>query len=136
MIDEIEAALAESPKKALMHQLGYVNQSDTPALMAEAGCLMMVGLYEGFGMPPAEALACGTISVVSNNSSLPEVVGDSGVLVDPYSVASITHGIIVALDMTNEQRIKRLDAGQKHIMKFDWNQSAAKILTVLQKVHA
>jgi len=135
MADDIKAAIEKSPKKELIHELGYVDQRDIPDLMASASCLMMVGLYEGFGMPPAESLACGTIPVVSNNSSLPEVVGESGVLVDPYSTASITHGIMVALDMTDEQKIKRVELGRKHIMKFDWDKSAQIIINCLQRIN-
>lgn len=134
LAEDIEAAIANSKVKARIKRLGFVDQQDIPALLAGAGSLVMVGIYEGFGMPPAEALACGTIPVVSTNTSLPEVVGEAGVGVDPYSVASIAHGIMVAIDLTKEQKRRRLELGKQHIKRFDWQKSAAIILNAIKKV--
>jgi glycosyltransferase involved in cell wall biosynthesis len=134
MAEDIMEAIAKSPKHDRIHHLGYVKQEDIPAIIASAEALVLVGLYEGFGMPPAEGIACGTIPIVSNNSSLPEVVGEAGIKVDPYSVASITHGIIAALELTTEQKINRISSGQKHIMKFNWDDTARIILEVILKV--
>jgi glycosyltransferase involved in cell wall biosynthesis len=63
--------------------LGRVPDDDLHKLYVAARCLVHPALYEGFGLPPLEAMACGTPTVVSNVSSLPEVVGDAGLLVDP-----------------------------------------------------
>lgn len=69
--------------------LGFVPQDDLVALMHGARAVAYVALYEGFGLPPLEAMACGAAVVASNNSSVNEVVGDAGLLVDPYSVEEI-----------------------------------------------
>jgi glycosyltransferase involved in cell wall biosynthesis len=134
LADEIEKAIKLSKKSSQIIQTGFISDNDIPAIFSGAGCLCTVGLYEGFGMPPAEALACGTIPIVSNNTSLPEVVGDAGIRIDPYSIASIVHGIIAALDLTPEQRKKRIDLGSKHIQKFNWTTSAREILRVLYDI--
>lgn len=134
LTEDIDAAITKSPKSKLIIKTGFVAPDDIPALMSGAACLVLVGLYEGFGMPPAEALAAGTIPVVSHNSSLPEVVGESGIKVDPYSVASIKNGIIVALKEKPEKRNLRLKIGRVHINQFDWQQSARTIWQVLYDI--
>ena len=68
---------------------GRVPSEDLPALLHGARAVAYVSLYEGFGLPPLEAMACGTPVVASNTSSIPEVVGNAGLLVDPYDVAAI-----------------------------------------------
>jgi glycosyltransferase involved in cell wall biosynthesis len=73
----------------LVHFTGYVAQADMPALYNGATLFCFPTLYEGFGMPPLEAMACGTPVVASNVSSLPEVTGEAAVLVDPYDVGQI-----------------------------------------------
>lgn len=131
LTQEIEAAIVNSPQQARIVRTGYIPPDDVPILMSGAACLVLVGLYEGFGMPPAEALACGTVPVVSDNSSLPEVVGEAGIKVRPYSVASIKNGIIVALKETPDKHALRLKLGRQHINQFNWDQSAQIINKVL-----
>jgi len=68
----------------------YVEDSDLPALLSGATMLGHPALYEGFGLSPLQSMACGTPVIVANNSSLPEVVGDAGLLVDAYSEKDIS----------------------------------------------
>lgn len=131
LTEEVDEAIAKSPKKDKIIQTGFIDQVDAPAIMANAGCLCLVGLYEGFGMPPAEAFACGTVPVVSNNTSLPEVVGEAGIQVDPYSISSIKNGISIALSEPEEKRNKRIELGKTHIKQFNWTESAKIVLKVL-----
>lgn len=72
---------------------GYVPDEDLPLLYNGADLFIYISLYEGFGLPPLEAMHCGTPVVTSNVSSLPEVVGDAAVMVDPYNVNEIADGI-------------------------------------------
>lgn len=72
---------------------GYVDCEDAPVLMSAAVAFVFPSLYEGFGMPPLEAMACGTPVITSNCASLPEVVGDAAILVDPYSVEEISEAL-------------------------------------------
>ena len=134
LTEEIDQKMKTSKIASRLIRTGYVDEADVPALMAGAGCLTLMGLYEGFGMPPAEALACGTIPVVSNNTSLPEVIGEAGISADPYSIASIAHGIMVTLDLTTTQKQQRLAIGQNQLEQFEWQRSAERILNVLRKV--
>lgn len=134
LTEEFDHALAFSKAKSRIKMLGFVPDSEIPALYALARCSVLIGLHEGFGMPAAESFACGTLPVVSNNSSLPEVVGNSGILVDPYSVTSIRHGLKRALELDEASRAKRIAMGQEHIKKFDWHVSAGIILSSLEKI--
>jgi glycosyltransferase involved in cell wall biosynthesis len=134
LTEDINQAITNSPKKDRIIRTGYVPPDDIPPLMSAASCLALVGLYEGFGMPAAEALACGTIPVVSNTSSLPEVVGEAGITVDPHLVSSITHGLKSALDEPESKRQKRLAIGKAHIAQFDWRRSAKIVQEVLLKI--
>ena len=75
-----------------------VDDRDLPALYGLATALVLPSFYEGFGLPVLEVMACGTVPVVSGNSSLPEIVGDVGALIDPYDAESITHALHRAVD--------------------------------------
>jgi glycosyltransferase involved in cell wall biosynthesis len=90
-------------------------------------------LYEGFGLPPLEAMASGTPVVTSNLSSLPEVTGDAAVLVDPYDVDSIEHGIRRVLDdpaLADDLRRK----GLQRAREFSWARSVEETLRVYRDV--
>jgi glycosyltransferase involved in cell wall biosynthesis len=92
--EPIVAKIESAGMKDSVRHIGYADQEDLPALYNGASVLTLPALYEGFGLPPLEAMACGTPVVVSNISSMPEVVGDAGVLVDPKSVDSIAEGLL------------------------------------------
>jgi glycosyltransferase involved in cell wall biosynthesis len=76
---------------------GYVPEEELPYLFSAADVFVYPSFYEGFGIPPLEAMACGIPVVTSNVSSLPEVVGDAGLLVDPQNTDEIAGAIIRAL---------------------------------------
>lgn len=76
-----------------VHFTGFVAENDLPALYSGALAVAYVSLYEGFGLPALEAMACGTVPVVSGNTALPEVVGEAGLLVNPFDSDSIANGI-------------------------------------------
>lgn len=109
---------------------GYVPDADLPALYS--GCLAFIlpSVYEGFGLPPLQAMACGAAVAVSDISSLPEVVGDAGILFDPNSIESITTGIIEAVEKRFILRKKSL----KQASKFSWKQAAKDTYKVYQEV--
>ena len=73
---------------------GYVPYKDLPSIYSAAEGFLFPSLYEGFGFPPLEAMACGTAVIASNNSSLPEVLGDNALFVDPYDVNQISSSIL------------------------------------------
>ena len=105
--DEISkyAALRRAVHQHQLHKyvrfLGYLPEETLAVMYRLAGVFVFPSLYEGFGLPPLEAMASGTPVVTSNVSSLPEVAGDAAVLVDPYDPAAIADGIYRVL--TDEQ---------------------------------
>lgn len=111
---------------------GYIPDADLPGLYS--GCLAFVlpSLYEGFGLSPLQAMSCGAAVAVSNTSSLPEVVGDAGVLFDPLSVESIAAGIIEAIRNRNALKEKSLAQASK----FTWEKAAEETYKVYQQVLA
>jgi glycosyltransferase involved in cell wall biosynthesis len=83
-------------KLELHHQViftGWVPEEELPILMSGAQVLVYPSLYEGFGLPPLQAMACGTPVITSNISSMPEVVGDAAILIDPYNIDEIATAI-------------------------------------------
>jgi glycosyltransferase involved in cell wall biosynthesis len=105
---------------------GFVPDHTLGALYRLAAVFAFPSLYEGFGLPPLEAMACGTPVVTSRLSSLPEVVGDAAVLVDPYSVDDIARGLQRALD-DEALRADLIARGRKRAQQFSWERSAKAI---------
>jgi len=115
--------------------LGYLKDDTLTVLYRLASVFVFPSLYEGFGLPPLEAMASGTPVVTSNVSSLPEVTGDAAVLVDPYDVDSIADGMRRILDdprLAEELRIK----GLKRAREFSWERSVEKTQRVYREVAA
>jgi alpha-1,3-rhamnosyl/mannosyltransferase len=90
-------------------------------------------LYEGFGLPPLEAMACGVPVACSNASSLPEVVGDAGMMFDPYDIYAIASAVANLLD-SPDLRDKLREAGLRRASKFTWQRTAQATLSVYQSV--
>jgi len=108
---------------------GYVSEADLPALYSAADLFVFPSLYEGFGLPPLEAMACGTPVVCSNAASLPEVVGDAAIMVDPYDVEGLAEAmrrVLADADLREELRVKGL-ARAKH---FSWEKAARETIEV------
>ena len=113
--------------------LGFVPDDTLAALYRLATVFVFPSLYEGFGLPPLEAMASGTPVVTSNRSSLPEVVGDAAVLVDPYSAASIAEGIQRVLgDATLRRPLSA--RGLARAREFSWEASVRRIHEVYMDV--
>jgi len=113
-----------------VHFTGYVKQGQLPALYSGALATVYVSLYEGFGLPALEAMACGTAVVTSNTTSLPEVAAGCAVLVDPMNCESIAQGIRnVVYD--GELREGLCHAGLAHARQWSWDRSAAETFRVL-----
>lgn len=111
---------------------GYVDDDDVPLLMNGAEAFCFPSLYEGFGMPPLEAMSCGVPVIVSNTSSLPEVVGDCGISVDPYSVSEISRAL---MDITDEKLNEDMrKAGIERAKCFSWKKSAELLKELLKEL--
>jgi glycosyltransferase involved in cell wall biosynthesis len=108
---------------------GYATDAQLTTLYTHASCLAMPSLYEGFGLPLVEAMSCGTPVLASDISSLPEVAGDGGVLVDPHSTDSIITGLRVFLDKPEDRQIWA-ERARKQAAKFSWTQAADQAMQV------
>ena len=114
---------------------GFVPEHTLAALYRMASVFAFPSLYEGFGLPPLEAMACGTPVVTSNVSSLPEVVGDAAVLVDPYDARSIAEGIRrVLVDEVLRRDLQT--RGVAHAHSFSWEQAARRVREIYAEVAA
>lgn len=112
---------------------GFVPDEDLPALISGAEVFLLPSLWEGFGIPALESMACGTPVIVSNVSSLPEVVGEAGVLIDPLNVEQLEQAIrSVAFD--KKLRLKKSKEGLEQAKKFSWDKMARQVLKVFEKV--
>jgi glycosyltransferase involved in cell wall biosynthesis len=105
---------------------GFVPDRTLAALYRLASAFAFPSLYEGFGLPPLEAMACGTPVVTSRISSLPEVVGDAALLVDPYSVDEIALGIERILG-DDALRAVLVERGRARVRDFSWKRSVKAI---------
>jgi glycosyltransferase involved in cell wall biosynthesis len=115
--------------------LGYVPDDQLAVLYRLAAVFVFPSLYEGFGLPPLEAMASGTPVVVSNVSSLPEVVGDAAALVDPHDIDSIVDGLRSVL--TNPARAEEMRRkGLERAREFSWERSVAHTLEVYKRIGA
>jgi glycosyltransferase involved in cell wall biosynthesis len=111
---------------------GYVPESDLPVLYSGALCFVYPSYFEGFGLPPLEAMKCGVPVIVGNRTSLPEVVGDAAILVDPFDADAIA-GAMDKLISDSNLRAELAARGLARAKLFDWRETARQTLTVYQR---
>jgi glycosyltransferase involved in cell wall biosynthesis len=116
-----------------VHLLGYVPQGDLPALYSGARLFVYPSLYEGFGLPPLEAMACGVPVIASCRASLPEVVGDAGVLVEALDDHAIAQHM-QALIEDDALHACLSEAGRARAQTFTWRKFAHETIAVYKKV--
>ncbi len=114
---------------ARVHFLDYVADEELPAVYNLARALVFPSRYEGFGLPPLEAMACGTPVICSNAASLPEVVGDAGVLLTPNDVDGFAQAM-VRLARDESWRKELREQGLRQAQKFSWEHAARKMVEV------
>jgi glycosyltransferase involved in cell wall biosynthesis len=120
---------------AWVRLLDYVPEADLPGLYSGARAFVYPSLYEGFGFPVLEAMACGTPVICANTSSLPEVAGDAALLVDPTDTAALA----AAIERVLAEPALRADLaakGRAQVQKFSWQRTAAETLAVLKQAAA
>lgn len=112
--------------------LGYVTDDELSVLYTNCHSFIYPSLYEGFGLPVLEAMSCGAPVITSNNSSLPEVVGDSGITIDPNKVSSLVEAM---LKINNEQyRAELIRKSLARAEKFSWKFASQQMLDIYEKV--
>jgi glycosyltransferase involved in cell wall biosynthesis len=115
--------------------LGFVSDDDLPALYSASAAFLYPSRYEGFGLPPLEAMACGVPVVASNRSSMPEVVGDGGVLVDPDDIDAMVTAVASLLRNPSARQEWRRRA-VKRAAEFSWERTARMTYAVYERVAA
>ncbi|MDQ6651252.1 MAG: glycosyltransferase family 4 protein [Acidobacteriota bacterium] len=111
---------------------GYVPEANLPALYSGALCFVYPSYFEGFGLPPLEAMKCGAPVIASNKTSLPEVVGQAGILVDPFDVNEIASAIEKVIGNSNLRSHLRAK-GFARARLFDWRETARQTVAVYKK---
>jgi glycosyltransferase involved in cell wall biosynthesis len=112
---------------------GYIAEEDKPALLAGASVFCFPSLYEGFGLPVLEAMACGVPVLTANGSALPEVAGEAALLVDPFSVEEIARGM-ERLCFDEPLRTALRAKGLERVKRFTWERTAAALYALYQEV--
>jgi glycosyltransferase involved in cell wall biosynthesis len=126
-------SLGESPFTERLIFTGYVPEQDISAIYSAASAFVFPSLAEGFGLPPLEAMRCGTPVVCSDTTSLPEVVGDAALLVDPTSTTALTHALYRIL--TDEDlREKLRQKGSERAQGFSWERYSNGVAECLKRV--
>ena len=129
----IVAAIAHYKKAGLnIVQTGYLPDEDAPGVISGASLLVFPSFYEGFGMPPLEAMACGVPVISSDNSSLPEIVGDAGIMLKAEDKPAWVAAITKVLD-DKDLKARMVAAGHQQVKKFTWQRSAEALKRVLEK---
>ncbi len=125
LFEDTRARIEQAGLAGLFQFTGYVREEDLPLIYAAAQALLYPSRYEGFGLPPVEAMACGTPVVCSNTTSLPEVVGDAALLIDPEQPGSLTE----ALGKVNDEPTRRELArrGLERAQAFTWESTARQV---------
>lgn len=130
--DVIRATAQQSPFAKDIRFLGFVEDAVLPTLYRAANAVVYPSLYEGFGFPPIEAMACGCPAISSTRGSLGEVVADAALIVNPESVEEIAAALQrVTTDTACRERL--LEAGFRNARRFDWQRNAAETLRVYAK---
>jgi len=130
---DIQKEIKELNLEEKIIKLGYVKQSDLPALYNAATVFVYPSLYEGFGLPPLEAMSCGTPVITSNTSSLPEVVGSAAKLINSKSEKEITEelkNVLTSRKIQLEMKIKGIEQAKK----FSWKKSAKETIDLFNKL--
>jgi glycosyltransferase involved in cell wall biosynthesis len=134
LYEETQRTVTELKLEDKVRFLGRISDLELITLYSLADVFAFPSFFEGFGMPPLEAMACGAPVITSNTSSLPEITGDAAMLVDPYDTHAIANAIFRILG--DEQLQERLrQKGFLQAQKYTWPKAAHKMLSVYQKLY-
>jgi len=123
LIDETLSFINSASLKDRILLTGYLNDEDLRALYSSCRAFVYPSLYEGFGLPPLEAMACGAPVIASRIAALQETLGDAAILIEPLDVQTLSRTIIEVL-RDERRRAAMGEAGIKHAAKFSWDKAA------------
>jgi glycosyltransferase involved in cell wall biosynthesis len=129
----VRHAVIQSRVEDTVRFLGFVPIDTLRSFYQAASAFVFPSLYEGFGLPPLEAMACGTPVVCSHVSSLPEVVGEAAEVVNPENVFDIARGMREVL-LNAERRRKMVELGFEQTQRFSWERTAQQVLDAYQEI--
>src|SRR5581483_1936303 len=133
--DDVGREVRRLGLEGIVQFAGYISAADLPALYSAATVFAYPSLFEGFGLPPLEAMACGTPVVCSDTSSLPEVVGDAALMVDPRAADDLAGALRRLLDDV-ALRAELREAGLARARAFSWQRNARETLAVYHEAAA
>lgn len=133
MYEETLRTVSELKLEKKVRFLGRVSELELITLYSLADVFAFPSFFEGFGIPPLEAMACGAPVITSNTSSLPEAVGDAALLVDPHDTSAIA-GALTHLLRDEQLRADLRQKGYQQVQRYTWTRAAAKMLAVYQQV--
>jgi glycosyltransferase involved in cell wall biosynthesis len=131
--NQVDAAITSAGRPDLIIRTGYVPDHDLAALYSGADAFCFPSMYEGFGLPILEAMACGTPVITSNRGSLPEIAGDAAFAVDPTSTDAIASALTAVLRDPSE-RAQLIEAGRRRVQHFSWEACAKATIELLVEV--
>src|SRR6202035_2241924 len=126
-------AVAQARMESVVRFLGFVPTETLRVFYRAASAFAFPSLYEGFGLAPLEAMACGTPVVASSVPSLVEAVGDAAELVTPDNVFDIARGLRATLS-DQSHRASLIEAGHKRVKQFDWKQTGRAVLDIYREI--
>lgn len=134
LANKILSRIETSPFKSRIVLPGFIPDEEKKTLYQEALCCVLMGIHEGFGIPPLEAMKHGTIPVVADATSLPEVVGKAGYIVDPFDTKKLAQTFFDIHSLSKTDRAIYRKLGREQSQKFSWEKSAKKTLELLEEL--
>jgi glycosyltransferase involved in cell wall biosynthesis len=132
-MDQLPERTRRAVEAGQVRLLGYLPQEQMPAIYSGARAFAYPSIYEGFGLPPLEAMACGVPVVVSSRASLPELVGDAGTMVEPEDAVALARALESLLeDPARHAQCSR--AGRSRAATFTWQRCALETRAIYEKV--
>jgi len=129
--NQLQDLIHELALQGRVSLMGYVSDAELEGFYKEATCLVYISLYEGFGLPPLEVMVHGVPVVASNRSSIPEVVGDAGILVDPENIDEIADAVLSLLH-NHALRHQLSEKAWQRARQFSWRNTAEKTIAIFE----
>lgn len=128
--EAIHQRVRQSPCRDRIRMAGFLRDDEIPLWYGSAFALVFPSLFEGFGLPVAEAMACGTRVISSDRGSLAEVGGDAANFVNPESVEEMKEAMVAVLEESESERLQWLERGMVHVRQFSWRTAAERTCTI------